>query len=313
MTNNFRPSSSFGCLLLFLVAAIATTTSDATSSCECIRVNSWHALKATVDAAISVARVAGTRPHVLFCPFHITKPHTESYTDDQWESLLELDSPIHLQCYKNDPDDSCTVQSSGPQCTRKMYWCRHAISVEANDVWLQGFTMTGGQNGAVTIASGNSGVKLIDMEFIGNSSPEERPGSVVSAEEDTSVEVFESRFIENTGTALQNWGHMLVIGSQFENNVATAFWMSPDADIQGGGVGGACINSEGGMMFLSKNKFIGNEADSSAPAVWSYDPSGIDGGGNCGRDNRVTGISRNYDGIHYRSSESFVSFGGGTC
>lgn len=296
-----------------LVAATAATASNAASSCECIKVNSWHALKASVEAAINVAGVAGTRPHVLFCPFHITKTHSSSYSDDQWESLLALDSPIHMQCYKNKASDQCVMESVGPQCTRKMWWCLQAISVEANDVWLQGFTMTGGQNGALTIASGNSGVKLIDMEFNGNTSPEERAGSVVHAEEDTSVEVFESRFIGNTGTALQNRGNMVVVKSEFVNNIATAFWMSPDVDIQGGGVGGACINSEGGMLFLSKCKFVGNEADSTAPAVWSYDSSGIDGGGNCGMNNHVTGSSTNFDGIHYRSTNSFTSFGGGSC
>jgi len=266
-----------------------------------------------VDAAISVARVAGTRPQVLFCPFHIEKVHTAEYSDEQWESLLELDAPIHLQCYKDNAEDECVVKMEGPQYTRKMWWYRHAISVESNDVWLQGFTMTGGQNGALTIASGNSGVKLIDMIFRGNSCPEERAGSIVYAEEKTSTEIFDSQFINNIGTALQNWGNMVVVKSQFIDNKATEFWMSPDVDMEGGGVGGAIINSEGGMMFLSKCKFVGNEADTTAPAVWSYDGSGIDGGGNCGMNNHVTGTSTRYDGIHYRSTNTFRGFGGGTC
>eukprot|EP00568_Trieres_chinensis_P006261 CAMPEP_0183311028 /NCGR_PEP_ID=MMETSP0160_2-20130417/34735_1 /TAXON_ID=2839 ORGANISM="Odontella Sinensis, Strain Grunow 1884" /NCGR_SAMPLE_ID=MMETSP0160_2 /ASSEMBLY_ACC=CAM_ASM_000250 /LENGTH=177 /DNA_ID=CAMNT_0025475485 /DNA_START=350 /DNA_END=883 /DNA_ORIENTATION=+ len=174
--------------------------------------------------------------------------------------------------------------------------------------------MKGAQIGSITIEALRKGVKLIDMEFEKNSSPEETAGAIVVAGMQTSTEVYDSVFTENVGTALQNFGRMLVMNSKFNNNTATGDFLSNDVEKQGGGVGGAAINSEGGMMFFSGCSFKGNNAEKKAPAVWSHDGSGIDGGNNCGLVNRIT-TTRNdvCDGIYFKSTQMCQPFAGGSC
>ena len=79
------------------------------------------------------------------------------------------------------------------------------------------------------------------------------------------------------------------------------------------------MNSNGGMLFLSGCSFLGNEAEDGAPAVWSHDSLGIDGGGNCGSDNLILStLSRGVggggcDGIYFRNTGLCQIFAGGLC
>ena len=142
-----------------VLSALAPTASA--STCECITINSWTTLRSVVQAALSIGAL-GTRPHILLCPFSITK------TDE--ESPLELTQQIFLQCMKERDGDECTVRGremgtgggvDGDDDLRPM------VSIGADNVWVQGLTLTGARGGAVDIAERTKGGKLIDMAFIG--------------------------------------------------------------------------------------------------------------------------------------------------
>ena len=65
-----------------------------------------------------------------------------------------------------------------------------------------------------------------------NASPEGVEGSIVLAERQTSMEVYDSIFARNNGTALQNFGKMIVYNSRFIDNLASQFWISEDSEVR---------------------------------------------------------------------------------
>eukprot|EP00563_Minutocellus_polymorphus_P007162 CAMPEP_0181047372 /NCGR_PEP_ID=MMETSP1070-20121207/14845_1 /TAXON_ID=265543 /ORGANISM="Minutocellus polymorphus, Strain NH13" /LENGTH=314 /DNA_ID=CAMNT_0023126041 /DNA_START=190 /DNA_END=1134 /DNA_ORIENTATION=+ len=293
-------------LLLLSAGVLSSLPTASASTCECITINSWTTLRSVVQAALSIGAL-GTRPHILLCPFSITK------TDE--EAPLELSQQIFVQCMKDRDGDECTVRG------REMTGVadddlRPMVSIGADNVWVQGLTLTGARGGAVDIAEQTKGGKLIDMAIIGNSSPNDREGSVVDAKWGSLTHVIDTVFSENVGTALQNRGTMMVVSSRFLDNVATPFFDSSDNIEQGAGVGGAIMNSPGSTMVMNDCCFVGNRAETDGPAIWS---SGnvAEVGGTCASSNVVTGDgTRNCNGVFDQESNAcqpFSACGDGAC
>ena len=171
--NNPKMDSSPACyrhvrtLLLLSVGVLSALAPTASAStCECITINSWTTLRSVVQAALSIGAL-GTRPHILLCPFSITK------TDE--ESPLELAQQIFLQCMKERDGDECTVREFGTGGVVDGDDLRPMVSIGADNVWVQGLTLTGARGGAVDIAERIKGGKLIDMAFIGYVFPQLAP------------------------------------------------------------------------------------------------------------------------------------------
>lgn len=146
-------------LLLLSATALSSLgpTPASATTCQCITINSWTTLLSVVQASLSIGAL-GTRPHILLCPFSITK------SDD--EPTLQLSQKIFVQCMKDKDEDECIVQGrtvsglDGDDLSPM-------IHIGADNVWVQGLTLKGARGGAVDIAEQIKGAKLIDMAIIG--------------------------------------------------------------------------------------------------------------------------------------------------
>ena len=144
-------------LLLLSAGLLSSLPTASASTCECITINSWTTLRSVVQAALSIGAL-GTRPHILLCPFSITK------SDD--EPTLELSQQIFIQCMKDKDGDNCVVHGKkveelGDDDLTPM------ITIGADNVWVQGLTLKGSRGGAVVFSEQTKGGKLIDMAIIG--------------------------------------------------------------------------------------------------------------------------------------------------
>ena len=282
------------------------------SGCDCININSWKTLSSVVQASLSVGAL-GTRPHILLCPFAINKLHEEP--------TLKLNQKIFLQCMKENKGDKCVISGIGAASNPSL---GPMIEISADNVWLQGLTLTGARNGAIRVTEGILGAKIINMYSVRNSSPDDQEGSVVEAGWGSLVHIIDSEFLSNRGTALQNRGSMMVISTKFVDNVASPFFdSSSDSAELGSGVGGAVMNSDGGTLILQDSCLTGNRAEQDGPAIWDEGEGDvIEVGGTCASGNTVTGLGnnqdgeRNCDGVYSQDQDSCVPYnscGGGMC
>lgn len=129
----------------------------AASTCDCITINSWTTLRSVVQAALSIGAL-GTRPHILLCPFSITKDHDEP--------SLELSEQIFVQCMKDNDGDECVIKSVGDDALAAALG-QPMIVMSSDNAWLQGMTLTGARGGVVVIQEQVMGAKLIDMNIVG--------------------------------------------------------------------------------------------------------------------------------------------------
>mmetsp|Transcript_37321 Transcript_37321/g.81254 ORF Transcript_37321/g.81254 Transcript_37321/m.81254 type:complete len:335 (-) Transcript_37321:3559-4563(-) len=286
----------------------------AASTCDCITINSWTTLRSVVQAALSIGAL-GTRPHILLCPFSITKDHDEQ--------PLDLSEQIFVQCMKERDGDECVIRSVGDDAEAAQLG-QPMIVMSSDNAWLQGMTLTGARGGVLIVQEEVKGAKLIDMNIVGNSSPDHQEGSVVDAKWGSLSHVIDTVFTNNVGTALQNRGTMTVVSSRFIGNVATPFFDSSDNIEQGSGVGGAIMNSAGATMVLSDCCLVDNAAETDGPAIWT---AGVDGGagvaevgGTCAANNAVTGpdagAGRDCNGVFDQAQNScspFNACGEGVC
>lgn len=144
-------------LLLLSAGLLSSLPTASASTCECITINSWTTLRSVVQAALSIGAL-GTRPHILLCPFSITK------SDD--EPTLELSQQIFIQCMKDKDGDDCVVRG------KKVDGLDNddltpMIEIGADNVWVQGLTLKGSRGGAVVFSEQTKGGKLIDMAIVG--------------------------------------------------------------------------------------------------------------------------------------------------
>lgn len=144
-------------LLLLSAGLLSSLPTASASTCECITINSWTTLRSVVQAALTIGAL-GTRPHILLCPFSITK------SDD--EPTLELSQQIFVQCMKDKDGDDCVVRGKTMEEVEDDD-LTPMINIGANNVWVQGLTLKGARGGAVEIAEQTKGGKLIDMAIIG--------------------------------------------------------------------------------------------------------------------------------------------------
>ena len=104
-----------------------------------------------------------------------------------------------------------------------------------DNVWLQGLDITGSREGAVLVASKKKNVKFIDMTFDDNVNVNKN-GGILNINFGATVEVIDSTFSSNVGSAIENWGDLTVVKSLFHDNEASPMSVSNDADERGGGV-----------------------------------------------------------------------------
>ena len=144
-------------LLLLSAGLLSSLPTASASTCECITINSWTTLRSVVQAALSIGAL-GTRPHILLCPFSITK------SDD--EPTLKLSQQIFIQCMKDKDGDDCVVRGK-TMAEVEDDDLTPMIEIGADNVWVQGLTLKGSRGGAVEIAEQTKGGKLIDMAIVG--------------------------------------------------------------------------------------------------------------------------------------------------
>mmetsp|Transcript_2774 Transcript_2774/g.3935 ORF Transcript_2774/g.3935 Transcript_2774/m.3935 type:complete len:329 (+) Transcript_2774:135-1121(+) len=299
INQTWRRVSCTGTLLSILITYVSANTT-------CTTVDSWDALKDIIADTAAASLSDNTAPLILLCPFDIQKIH--GARTNHRNDMLIIDSPIQVHCYKSQPGDMCKITSVGPKCNRRLK-CQHVMEIRTSDVTLQGLTFSGAQAGSLVINSKSKGIRLIDVEYDTNASPNEKEGSIIEAEYGTSTTIIDSRFINNDGTAIENsGGTMTIISSTFVGNEATPTWSSNDVENKGGGVGGAIMNNSGSTLFISESRFVQNGAEQSGPAIQSHGGRTIDAGGNCGRENHVLNGGA-CDGIFDQQTSSCMSFG----
>ena len=188
--------------------------------CDCKQVKEWQDLKNHIQQIQDMMNSDGNRkrPFLLLCPFDINIEKTDE--------TIEITQPIHLQC-KRSEEEQCIMRGQGLACS-KYANCNKWMKISADDVWLQGMIFMGSPNDVVQIDPALQGIKLIDMDFIGNSSPLRSAGSIVAVKDGTSVQIIGSHFMNNFGTALENRGTTYILNSTFTNNHATPFYISND-------------------------------------------------------------------------------------
>ena len=217
----FRLISLF--TLTFLPSLLQSQTVEMDSSklpCDCKQINEWQDLKNYIQQYQDMMHsdVNRKRPFLLLCPFDIKKEKTDE--------TIQITQPIHLQC-KRSEGEQCIIHGEGLACS-KYADCNQWMKVSADDVWLQGMIFIGSPNDVLYIDSDLQGIKLIDMDFIGNSSPKRSDGSIIAVKDRTNIQIIGSHFMNNFGTAVENRGTTYILNSTFANNHATPFYISND-------------------------------------------------------------------------------------
>jgi len=228
------------------------------STCQCQQVDSAQELR---DLIYSQRNDDGiSQDHLLLCPFDLAT------------SPIAIDFPIHIQCYKENLNHQCILRPKYNQQSS-------ILKIESDNVWLEGINVKFAKDIAVMVSEGSRNTKLINMVFSFAELPDNTIShAIIKAGNYSSCQIIKSTFYRNVGTAIRNFGEMIIISSTFKNNEGAKKSANEISRNRG-----TIVNKK--QLVLSGNTFMDNQGDLGSVVFSTLDAHTYDAGGNCGNGN----------------------------